>query len=92
MSWRGADEDSHLWSSALTGSGWTPQSPLGDAFTSTHSGDPRLARHVGNATVRTDNRGTRIYKEHKHSARRIDLAVCGITAHCVAAALDPGHI
>ena len=41
MSWRGADEDSHLWSSALTGSGWTPQSPLGDAFTSTHG--PALA-------------------------------------------------
>ena len=42
--------------------------------TVTHSGDLRLARHVANATVRTDNRGTRIYKEHKHSARRIDLA------------------
>jgi phage terminase large subunit-like protein len=46
----------------------------------THSGDPRLARHVENATVRTDNRGTRIYKEHKHSTRRIDLAVCAIMA------------
>jgi phage terminase large subunit-like protein len=43
--------------------------------TVTHSGDPRLARHVPNATVRTDSRGTRIYKEHKHSTRRIDLAV-----------------
>jgi phage terminase large subunit-like protein len=56
----------------------------------THSGDPRLARHVGNATVRTDNRGTRIYKEHKHSARRIDLAVCAIMAHSVAATVEPG--
>jgi len=56
----------------------------------THSGDPRLARHIGNATVRTDNRGTRIYKEHKHSARRIDLAVCAIMAHSVAAAAKPG--
>jgi phage terminase large subunit-like protein len=55
----------------------------------THSGDPRLARHIGNATVRTDNRGTRIYKEHKHSTRRIDLAVCAIMAHSVAATVDP---
>jgi phage terminase large subunit-like protein len=46
-----------------------------------HSGDPRLARHVENATVRSDNRGTRVYKEHKHSTRRIDLAVCAIMAH-----------
>jgi hypothetical protein len=56
--------------------------------TVTHSGDPRLARHVANATVRTDNRGTRIYK--KHSAQRIDLAVCAIMAHSVAATVDPG--
>ncbi len=53
--------------------------------TVTHSGDPRLARHVANATVRTDSRGTRISKDHKHSARRIDLAVCAIMAHSVAA-------
>jgi phage terminase large subunit-like protein len=58
--------------------------------TVTHSGDPRLARHVANATVRTDSRGTRIYKEHKHSTRRIDLAVCAIMAHSVAATIDPG--
>jgi phage terminase large subunit-like protein len=58
--------------------------------TVTHSGDSRLARHIGNATVRTDNRGTRIYKEHKHSSRRIDLAVCAIMAHSVAATADPG--
>ena len=30
--------------------------------TVTHSGDARLARHVSNATVRTDLRGTRVYK------------------------------
>jgi phage terminase large subunit-like protein len=46
----------------------------------TQSGDPRLKRHMENATVRTDNRGTRVYKEHKHSTRRIDLAVCSIMA------------
>jgi phage terminase large subunit-like protein len=56
----------------------------------THSGDPRLARHIGNAIVRTDNRGTRIHKEHKHSTRRIDLAVCAIMAHSVAATIEPG--
>ena len=57
--------------------------------TVTHSGDPRLARHVANATVRTDSRGTRIHKDTKHSTRRIDLAVCAIMAHSVAAA-SPG--
>lgn len=57
--------------------------------TVTHSGDPRLARHVANATVRTDSRGTRIYKEHKHSTRRIDLAVCAIMAHSIAATAEP---
>jgi hypothetical protein len=31
-----------------------------------------------------------IYKEHKHSTRRIDLAVCAIMAHSVAATVDPG--
>jgi phage terminase large subunit-like protein len=55
----------------------------------THPGDPRRARHIANATVRTDNRGTRIYKEHKHSIRRIDLAVCAIMAHSVAATVSP---
>ena len=58
--------------------------------TVTHSGDPRLARHVANARVRTDNRGIRIYKEQQHSTRRIDLAVCAIMAHSVAATVDPG--
>jgi hypothetical protein len=37
-----------------------------------------------------DNRGTGIYKEHKHSTRRIDLAVCAIMAHSVAATVDRG--
>jgi phage terminase large subunit-like protein len=47
----------------------------------THSGDPRLARHVGNCVVRVDSRGTRLAKEHKHSLRRIDLAVAAVMAH-----------
>ena len=46
-----------------------------------HSGDPRLARHVENATVIEDTRGARIAKERKHSTRRIDLAACAVMAH-----------
>lgn len=46
----------------------------------THSGDPRLARHVDNCIVRTDNRGTRIAKDAKNSPRKIDLAVAAVMA------------
>jgi phage terminase large subunit-like protein len=46
-----------------------------------HSGDARLARHVAQAVVKTDSRGTRLVKEHKHSKRRIDLAVAAVMAH-----------
>jgi hypothetical protein len=55
-----------------------------------HSGDLRLSTHMSNATVKMDNRGTRIYKEHKHSSRRIDLAVCSIMSHSLAAVPEPG--
>lgn len=48
--------------------------------TLTHSGDPRLARHLNNAVLKADSRGTRIYKEHKNSQRRIDLAVAAVMA------------
>jgi phage terminase large subunit-like protein len=44
----------------------------------THSGDPVLTRHVGNAVLQEDSRGTRIVKESKGSTRRIDLAVCAV--------------
>jgi phage terminase large subunit-like protein len=44
----------------------------------THSGDPRLARHVGNTVVRTDARGSRISKDSKASPRKIDLAVASV--------------
>lgn len=53
----------------------------------THSGDPDLARHVANAVVRVDSRGTRITKEDRHSRLRIDLAVAAIMAHDTAATL-----
>jgi phage terminase large subunit-like protein len=46
----------------------------------THSGDPRLKRHMDNATLRTDARGSRISKETRYSARRIDLAICAVMA------------
>jgi phage terminase large subunit-like protein len=54
----------------------------------TQSGDPRLARHVGNAVVKVDSRGTRLAKEHKHSARKIDLAVAAVMAHARAVHQD----
>jgi len=41
----------------------------------THSGDQALTRHVSNAVLRSDSRGTRLSKESKSSERRIDLAV-----------------
>jgi len=44
----------------------------------THDGDPMFARHVGNATLRVDSRGSRLSKESKNSSRRIDLAVAAV--------------
>lgn len=45
----------------------------------THSGNPDLARHVGNAIVKTDSRGSRLDKP-KHGGRKIDLAVAAVMA------------
>jgi phage terminase large subunit-like protein len=53
----------------------------------THSGDSRLARHIGNAILREDARGARLAKERKDSPRRIDAAVAAVMAHDRAAAL-----
>ena len=53
----------------------------------THAGDTRLARHVANAAVKEDARGTRITKASKHSTRRIDLAVAACMAHARATEL-----
>jgi phage terminase large subunit-like protein len=44
----------------------------------THDGNPALTRHVSNAVLRSDSRGTRISKETKNSQRRIDLAVAAV--------------
>jgi phage terminase large subunit-like protein len=46
----------------------------------THSGDPRLARHMSNCVLRTDSRGSRLSKESRHSRRKIDLAVASVMA------------
>jgi phage terminase large subunit-like protein len=46
----------------------------------THSGDPRLARHMKNAVVRQTPRGLMISKDAKGSPRKIDLAVACIIA------------
>jgi phage terminase large subunit-like protein len=48
--------------------------------TITHSGDPRLARHIGNAVLKVDARGSRISKEARASNRKIDLAVASVMA------------
>lgn len=49
-----------------------------------HSGDPRLARHVGNTTLRPNGH---ISKEHKDSGRKIDAAVAAVMAYDRAAFL-----
>lgn len=46
----------------------------------THDGDERLARHISNAVLKADSRGTRLYKETKNSDRKIDLAVAMVMA------------
>jgi phage terminase large subunit-like protein len=48
--------------------------------TVTHSGDPRLARHLSNCVIRTDSRGSRLSKDSKGSPRKIDLAVSAVMA------------
>jgi phage terminase large subunit-like protein len=53
----------------------------------THSGDSRLARHIGNAVLREDARGARLSKERKDSPRRIDAAVAAVMAMDRAATL-----
>ena len=44
----------------------------------THDGDPRLARHVADATVKTDQAGSRIVQSSR--GQRIDLAVAAVIA------------
>jgi phage terminase large subunit-like protein len=46
----------------------------------THSGDPRLARHIGNCTKRITSRGVMVSKDTPKSPRKIDLGVAAIIA------------
>jgi phage terminase large subunit-like protein len=48
--------------------------------TLTHDGDVRLTRHMNNAVLKTDNRGQRLSKDARYSARKIDLAVAAVMA------------
>lgn len=45
----------------------------------THDGDARLARHVANAALKTDWKGSRIVKQQY--GQKIDLAVAAVMAH-----------
>jgi phage terminase large subunit-like protein len=47
----------------------------------THSGDPRLSRHVANATIKIDAQGPRLQKEHRSSPRKIDAAVAAVVCY-----------
>ncbi len=47
----------------------------------THDGNGLLARHISNARLKTDARGARLVKEHRFSARKIDLAIAAVMAH-----------
>lgn len=60
----------------------------GDLYTAatnsglTHSGDTRLAAHVGAAVITEDARGMRLSKvSRSRNARKIDLAACLVMAH-----------
>lgn len=45
-----------------------------------HSGNLDLRRHVNNAVLKTDSRGSRLSKDTKGSPRKIDLAVAAVMA------------
>lgn len=45
-----------------------------------HNGDPRLARHLDNAQIKVDSRGSRLQKDARNSPRKIDLAVASVMA------------
>jgi len=57
----------------------------------TQSGDPDLARHVGNVIVKTDARGARLDKP-KGGGRKIDLAIAAVMAFDRAATPTAGAL
>lgn len=58
----------------------------------THSGDLRLARHIGNAVIKATPQGWRVQKETPNSPRKIDLAICGVMGHAYAAAVPEEEV
>lgn len=50
-----------------------------------HDGDPRMARHVSNAVVKSSPQGDYITKSDKDSPAKIDLAVAAVIAYHAAA-------
>jgi phage terminase large subunit-like protein len=54
-----------------------------------HDGDERLGRHVAHCVLKTDARGSRIVKDPKNHARKIDLAVCAVMAYARALEVRP---
>jgi phage terminase large subunit-like protein len=45
-----------------------------------HNGDPRMARHLENAQLKVDSRGSRLQKDARNSPNKIDLAVSAVMA------------
>lgn len=58
----------------------------------THSGDAMLTKHVMNARVVEDSRGTRLQKDRRGSANKIDLAVTAVMAHARATHLATSKV
>jgi hypothetical protein len=54
------------------------KTPITKYHSSAHGDDER---HKGERNLRTDSRGSRIVKDQKHSARRVDLAVAAVMAY-----------
>lgn len=52
-----------------------------------HDGNIALARHIQNAVLFTDSRGSRLRKETKGSPKKIDLVVTAVMAHDTATRL-----
>lgn len=59
--------------------------------TLTHDGDPRMARHISNAVVKTSPMGDYVTKADKDSPAKIDLAVAAIVAHSEAILHKPAR-
>jgi phage terminase large subunit-like protein len=54
-----------------------------ETFSLTHDGHAVLTQHVRNARRAPNKFGVSLQKEHRESARKIDLAVCAVGARMV---------